>query len=95
LVDAAGDVGDGIRQYRLSGLALGYNGSGDRDERAHTKTPSHNTDPAPSPGYRYGYGYGVGAVSPSDVHGDLDRNGSVKHRRLDVQRGVGLAHDEP
>ena len=37
----------------------------------------------------------VGTVSPPDVRGDLGRDRGLEHRRLDVQRRIRLAHDEP
>ena len=37
----------------------------------------------------------VGSVSQQDIRGDLDRYRGLEHRRLDVQRRLGLAHDEP
>jgi branched-subunit amino acid transport protein len=37
----------------------------------------------------------VGPVSQPNIRGDLDRDRGLEHRRLDVQRRIGLAHDEP
>ena len=34
-------------------------------------------------------------VPPDDIHRAMDRDRNREHRHLDVQRGIGLADDEP